>query len=75
MSAELVAIILTGVVSGLDLLVNVFTMCMTGSCRSSCCNCFEFEHDDEQHQTPRFTFTESVVNKMTKKNENKKDDK
>jgi hypothetical protein len=47
--------------------MNLVTMCMTGRCTSSCCDCFTFEHDDEQHQTPRFTFTESVMNKLNQK--------
>jgi hypothetical protein len=65
MGIELIAIIITGVVSGFDLIVNVFTVCMTGRCKSTCCDCFEFEHEEEP-DVPKFKFTESIINKLSK---------
>ena len=67
MSLELVALIITGVVSTFDLVVNVATMCMTGRCRSDCCG-FHFEHDEEI-KTPRIT--ESQINCLEEKLEEK----
>lgn len=45
MSIELVAVIITGVVSTMDFVINLASMCLQGHCRSSCCGCF-FTHDD-----------------------------
>ena len=53
MTIELVAVIVTGVVSTFDLFINVATLCLTGRCRSDCCGA-HFEHDDES-KTPRMT--------------------
>lgn len=46
MTLELGALIVTGVVSTFDLLVNIATLCFTGTCRSDCCGA-HFEHDEE----------------------------
>jgi hypothetical protein len=71
MGFELAVLIVTGVLSAMDLIVNVFTMCMTGSCTSSCGCCSfthdEHEHDDQHEQPPKFTVTESVVKLFTTK--------
>jgi len=64
MGIELIAIVITGVLTALDLIINCFTACMTGKCHSNCCDCFTFEHNDEEHKTPRFKFTESVIKKL-----------
>ena len=45
MSIELIAVIITGVVSGFDLVVNIATLCSTGRYRSDCF-CAHFEHDE-----------------------------
>ena len=50
MSIELIAVIITGVVSGVDLVVNIATLCCTGRCRSDCC-CAHFEHDETPHSS------------------------
>lgn len=44
---ELVAIIVTGVLSLMDLIVNIAGMCMSGHCKSSCCGIVEVEHDED----------------------------
>jgi hypothetical protein len=36
-SVELIAIIITGVMSGLDLVINGFALCMSGKCEVTCC--------------------------------------
>lgn len=46
MTLELVAIIITGVVSAFDLVVNIATLCFSGHCKLTCCDCCEFEHDE-----------------------------
>lgn len=67
MSLEIIAIIITGVVSTFDLFVNVATLCLTGRCRSDCCG-FHFEHDEES-KTPRMTESqiEDVKKTITQK--------
>lgn len=49
MSVELIAVIITGVLSGLDLVVNIITLCLQGrcSCLSPCCY---FNHLDAEAQ-------------------------
>ena len=49
MSIELVAVIITGVISAFDFVVNIATLCLGGHCRSSCCGC-DFEHDKQNKQ-------------------------
>lgn len=51
MSLELVAIVVTGVLTGLDFIVNIATLCFTGRCRSDCCG-VHFEHVDTVNRTP-----------------------
>lgn len=53
MGGELIAIIITGVVSGLDVIINMVGFCMTGRCKSDCCG-MTMEHDEEC-KTPRIT--------------------
>jgi hypothetical protein len=64
---ELLALIVTGVLSFMDLVVNIFGLCMTGHCESDCCGCFTFEHNEKGEQQPEFTFTESVLSKLSGK--------
>lgn len=45
MGLELLMIIITGVVSGLDVIVNIAGLCMSGHCRSSCMGA-EFSHNE-----------------------------
>lgn len=44
---ELAAIIVTGVVSLLDLCVNVVTACSSGRFKMRFCNCFVVEHNED----------------------------
>lgn len=46
MGLELAMLVVTGVLSGLDVVVNIFGLCMTGHCRSSCCGA-SFSHHEE----------------------------
>ena len=52
---ELGVLIVTSVLSGLDLVVNIFNLCLSGRVRCSCFkDCFTFEHRDNQTEpTPR----------------------
>ena len=49
MSIELIAVIITGVISAFDFVVNIATLCLGGHCRSSCCG-FNFEHDEQSER-------------------------
>lgn len=42
---EVVAIVVTGIVSFFDLIVNIATLCFTGRCESDCCGA-HFEHEE-----------------------------
>jgi hypothetical protein len=67
MTIELVVIVITGCISFLDVLVNCFSVMMSGHCNSSC-GCCSFQHDEESENTePKFVFTESVMNMFSKK--------
>ena len=46
-TATLAGIIITGVVSLFDLIVNIFQICASGRCQSDCCGCFSFTHTSE----------------------------
>ena len=45
---ELVAVLITGVISTFDFIGNVATLCFTGRCRSDCCR-VHLEHDEIDH--------------------------
>lgn len=47
MSPELIGLIMTGVISGIDLIVNVVTLCLNGrcACMTPCCY---FTHKDSE---------------------------
>jgi len=53
MSLELLAIVLTGVVSFLDVVVNIFGLCMSGHCQSSCCGVNMTHDESSQHGSCR----------------------
>ncbi len=51
---EVVAIVVTGIVSFFDLIVNIATLCFTGRCESDCCGVhFEHEEHPENSRTQR----------------------
>ena len=43
---ELIGIIIVGVLSFMDLVLNSISMCMTGRCKTDCF-CFKFDHESE----------------------------
>ncbi len=43
---EILGIAATLIVSLFDLIVNVFAMCMSGYCKSNCCEWCQVEHHD-----------------------------
>lgn len=47
MALELIMIVVTGVLSGLDVVVNIFGLCMSGHCRSSCCGASFSHHEND----------------------------
>jgi len=47
MPIELGILIVTGVLSGLDVVVNLFGFCMTGRCRSRCCGASFSHHEND----------------------------
>ena len=57
MRIELVAVIITGVISTFDFIVNVATLCFTGRCRSDCCG-VHLERDDSNRSSPQRNLNE-----------------
>ena len=52
MSIELVAVIITGVVSTFDFAVNIATLCLTGRCKFNCCG-VHLEHNNTETSSPQ----------------------
>lgn len=62
MTIELVAIIITGVVSAFDLVVNIATACSTGRFKVNCCDVVRVQHDEKPITQG---FTDSQVEEIT----------
>ena len=64
--------IATLVISGVDMiltgLISLFGLCMSGHCKSSCCSCISFEHDEDDENNKKFEFslTETTIEKLKK---------
>ena len=68
MSLELVAIVITGVISLLDLTVNMWTACMAGRVKCSCFNnCFRFEHEEQPENSHNTHLTDSTVERLAQR--------
>lgn len=67
-TATLAGIIVTGVVSFFDLIVNIFQICASGRCQSDCCGCFTFSHTSEDTPvTNTVDLTESKIDAIADK--------
>jgi hypothetical protein len=66
MAIELIAIVITGAISLIDVFVNCFGLVMHGHCVSSCC-CCTFEHDEEPDNKPELVVSDSIRKMFTKK--------
>ena len=71
MSFELAGIIVAGVVSFFDLIVNVFGLCMQRHCKSSCCG-FNSEHDENDKANITKTQMDLIADCLSKKHNSEK---
>lgn len=71
MLATEIGILVTGIISGLDLLVNGFALCMSGSCSIKCCGS-EVTHQDTEAELVDLTRRMSVPKNRTTNDEDDK---
>lgn len=67
---EIIGIVVVGIVSVLDLIVNIFTLCCSGRSNIQCCKCFVFTHASEEVVVSDNRRRESVAREIKSDNEN-----